>query len=377
MKKVLICTALAKFIKSFLENDILILQEKGYEVHVAANINHVGAEGMEKYFQNMNVIFHQVDFSSNKPFSKSTIIASKQFNDIIKKDYFDLVHIHTPVPGVICRFCCIKSRKKGTVVVYTTHGFYFHSKSSRKTWLIYHNIEKIMSRFCVAIITINREDYENAKKMHCENVYYIHGVGVDVKKFRDVQVDRDSYRKMLGIDINDILILAVGELSHRKNHRVIREAISKLNSCRLVFMICGNSLSEPETVNEIIELANKENVDLRLMGLRNDIPQICKCADIGVLPSLREGLGLAGIEMIASGLPVVASNVHGIVDYVKEGVNGFLADPNNPDEYAAKLKKLIDKNIRKKIAEKCSQTVDEFDKVVSNSEMNEVYNELL
>lgn len=88
-------------------------------------------------------------------------------------------------------------------------------------------------------------------------------------------------------------------------------------------MICGNSLSEPETVNEIIELANKEHVDLRLMGLRNDIPQICKCADIGVLPSLREGLGLAGIEMIASGLPVVASNVHGIVDYVKEGVNGF------------------------------------------------------
>lgn len=85
MKKVLICTALAKFIKSFLENDILILQGKGYEVHVAANINHVGAEGMEKYFQNMNVIFHQVDFSSNKPFSKSTIIASKQFNDIIKK----------------------------------------------------------------------------------------------------------------------------------------------------------------------------------------------------------------------------------------------------------------------------------------------------
>lgn len=81
--------------------------------------------------------------------------------------------------------------------------------------------------------------------------------------------------------------------------------------------------------------------------------------------------------MIASGLPVVASNVHGIVDYVKEGVNGFLADPNNPDEYAEKLKKLIDKNIRKKIAEKCSQTVDEFDKAVSNSEMNEVYNELL
>lgn len=52
--------------------------------------------------------------------------------------------------------------------------------------------------------------------MHCKNIYYIHGVGVDVKKFRDVQIERDSYRKKLGIDINDILVLAVGELSHRK-----------------------------------------------------------------------------------------------------------------------------------------------------------------
>lgn len=75
MKKALIVTAFAGFIKSFLSNDIKILQEMGYEVHCAANIFHAGAEGMNDYFANMGVVFHQIDFSSNKPISKETILS--------------------------------------------------------------------------------------------------------------------------------------------------------------------------------------------------------------------------------------------------------------------------------------------------------------
>lgn len=377
MKKALIVTAFARFIKSFLTNDIKILQDMGYEVHCAANIHHAGAECMEKYFLDMNVTFHQIDFSSNKPISKETLLSYKEMKKLLKENYFDVIHTHTPIAGAITRYACKEQRKKGTTVIYTTHGFYFHKYSSKKTWLIFHTIEDFMSKYTDAMITINHEDYKNAKDMHCKNVYYIPGVGVDTKKFKDVDIDRKAYRKKIGIRDEELLVLAVGELSHRKNHQIVVKALAEANIPNAVFMICGNAMTSANTKEELEELAKKLSVDLRLMGLRDDIPQICKCADIGVMPSTREGLGLSGIEMLASGLPVVASNVHGIVDYIIDGEDGYLCSPDDEHAFSEAILKLKSEDKRKSISSKCTNIARKFDKKYSYKKMREIYKELL
>lgn len=158
----------------------------GYEVHCAANIHHAGAECMDEYFKEMNVVFHQIDFSSSKPISKETYISYREMKKLFNEIQFDVVHCHTPIAGAIARMAGKKQRKQGCKMLYTTHGFYFHKYSSKKTWLIFHTIEDFMSKYTDAMITINHEDYKNAKDMHCKNVYYIPGVGVDTKKFKDV-----------------------------------------------------------------------------------------------------------------------------------------------------------------------------------------------
>lgn len=377
MKKVLIVTAFARFIKSFLTNDIRILQSMGYSVHCAANIKHAGAECMTEYFDEMNVTFHQIDFSSSKPISKQTFTSYQEMKNLLEKDYFEMIHCHTPIAGAITRWISRKQRNRGTVVLYTTHGFYFHKHSSKRTWLVFRNIEDIMSRFSDAIITINHEDYENAKKMHCKKVYYIPGVGVDLKRFADVSVNRKNYREHLGIETKELLILAVGELSQRKNHQIIIKALAKIKAENVVFMICGNAMTNANTKEELESLARNSGVRLRLMGLRDDVPEICKCADIGVMPSTREGLGLSGIEMLASGLPVVASNVHGIVDYVIDGKNGYLCNPYSEDEFAEAIKKLLNADVRRNMKENCMDSVNKFDKKYSNRKMQEIYRELL
>lgn len=377
MKKALIVTALARFTKSFLTNDIITLQNMGYEVHCAANIHHAGAECMPKYFKEMNVTFHQIDFSSSKPLSMKTVKSYKEMAELFKTDNFDVIHCHTPIAGAIARYAGRKQRKKGSVVIYTTHGFYFHKHSSKKTWLVFHTIEDVMSKYCDAIITINKEDYANAKKMHCKKVFYIPGVGVDTNRFRDAVVDRELYRKSLGIQQDLILILAVGELSHRKNHQIIIKALSHAQIPQAVFMICGNAMTDANTKHELEELAKEKGIELRLMGLRDDIPQICKCADIGVMPSIREGLGLSGIEMLASGLPVIASNVHGIVDYITDGVDGYLCDPFDEVGFAKAIKKLVNPEQQKTMAENCQKAAEPFDVAYSRKAMQEIYGELL
>lgn len=377
MKKALIVTAFARFVKSFLTNDIKILQDMGYEVHCVANIHHAGAECMSDYFADMGVIFHQIDFSSNKPISKETIVSYLEVKKIIKENYFDVIHVHTPIAGAITRYACKNQRKRGTTVIYTTHGFYFHKYSSKKTWLIFHTIEDFMSRYTDAMITINHEDYNNAKIMHCSKVYYIPGVGVDTKRYTDIVINRNDYRKKLGIGKDDLLILAVGELSNRKNHQIIIKALSELKIQNAVFMICGNAMTSANTKDKLEEMAKESKVDLRLMGLRDDIPQICKCADIGVMPSTREGLGLSGIEMLAAGIPVVASNVHGIVDYIIDGEDGYLCAPGDAHAFAQAILKLRNEEKRKSMVDKCINIAKKFDKKYSYKKMRDIYEELL
>ena len=213
--------------------------------------------------------------------------------------------------------------------------------------------------------------------MHCKKVFYIPGVGVDTKRFRNVVVERSAYRESLKINEDQLLILAVGELSHRKNHQIVIKALAKAAIPNAVFMICGNAMTSTNTKKQLAQMARENGVDLRLMGLREDIPEICKCADIGVMPSTREGLGLSGIEMLAAGLPVVASDVHGIVDYITDGIDGYLCDPFDENAFARAIKKLSNPDVRRTMIKNCEKAAEPFDVEHSKKAMQNIYEQLL
>lgn len=373
MRKALIVTALAGFVRSFLMSDIACLRDLGFEVHCAANAHHPGSEGVVEALSQAGVIFHQVDFSSSKPLSFETVKAWRALSSLGNAVGFDMVHCHTPIAGAVTRGVFRKKRKQGTVMLYTVHGFYFHKQSGLKSWLLYRNIEDLFSRYTDTFITINREDYANAQRMHCEDVRYIPGVGVDIDKFHDADVDVPGYRSRLGLSEEDFVVLAIGELSYRKNHRIIIEALAESEIQNAVMVICGNSIANPELKSKLEELAESLHVDVRFLGLRDDIPQICRCADIGVLPSLREGLGLAGIEMLASGLPLVASNVQGIPDYVEDGINGYLCDPTDSTDFAKAISRLTDESLRSRMSAIGYQSVRAFSKTESERAMADIY----
>lgn len=377
MKRALIVANLAGF-ASFLISDIMLLQEKGYQVVFAANENKLEWEDTKERLHKLNVLFMQVDFDSQKPFSKSNVKAFKQLARIIKNDTYQLIHCHTPIAGCITRFIANKYRKKGTCVVYTTHGFAFTNISSKKTWITYYTLEKVASKFCDAIITINNEDFENAKKMWCRKVFLINGVGVDTEKYSLPNFDRNAYRKKIGIPDNKIMILSVGELSTRKNHQIIIKAIGSLpNKERYIYVICGNGI-DGGTEKKLKELADKEGVDLLLLGFRFDIPEITNCSDIGAIPSTREGLGLAGIQSLAAGVPVIGSCVQGIKDYVVDNITGYLSNPFDVQGFKDSIEKLEKLSEKRKVQmhNACINMAEKYDIKVSSSQMRGIYEEL-
>lgn len=379
-KKALIVVNLAGFL-NFLWNDIDTLQDMGFKVEVAMNGKMAdGSLATEvKMLKKMGITFYQIDFNTKKPLSKNNLSAYKSIKKILKSNY-DLVHCHTPIVGMITRLAANKYRKKGTRVIYTTHGFTFTDKSSKKTWLTYYVIEYIMSFFCDAIITINHEDYYNAKKMRCKNVYIIPGVGIDNRRFNNVKIDIKQYREENGISPNDILILAVGELSKRKNHQVIVKAISHLeNKDKIVFVICGRAVTNNNIKKELEDLAKKLKVKIIFAGHRSDIPEMNICADLIVMPSMREGLGMSGLEAMASGKPVVGSDVQGIREYVKNGITGYLCDPMDDIEFSDSIRKIIgmSEDKRREMSFKCKEMARKFDVTKSKKAMYDIYEEII
>ncbi|MCI2455403.1 glycosyltransferase, partial [Listeria monocytogenes] len=89
------------------------------------------------------------------------------------------IHCHTPMGSVIGRLAAKGTRKKGTKILYTAHGFHFWQGAPLQNWLLYYPIERFLARYTDALITINGEDFKRADRLSKEraSVYYVPGMG--------------------------------------------------------------------------------------------------------------------------------------------------------------------------------------------------------
>ncbi len=377
MKKALISVNNIGFIH-FLWDDIDILSERGYKVYVTAD-NREKEDHTVKMLEEHNATFIEIKIDGRSPVTITNIKSYFAYKKLFKKAQFEIIQCPTTITGLIVRMAAKSLRKHGAKVFYTTHGLAYTHLSGRKAYFVYHFVESFASHLCDAIITINKEDYENAKKLHCPKVFHINGVGVDVQKYQNVNVDRGDYRNKLGIPDDKIMILSIGELSHRKNHSVIIRALGMLkDKDKYVFAICGRALGKGGGTYDLLkELSEEHNVDLKLLGFRHDIPQVIKCADIGAIPSIREGLGLAGIETLSEGVPLVGSDVQGIREYIIDGVTGYLCDPYDVEAFSVSIQKLSNPQGRGKMENACKEIAAKFDKKISVEQRKNIYNELI
>ena len=376
MKKVLFVATVYKFL-NFEISDIEILKRMGYEIHTATNMSEADWLKDDGTLDYLGLVKHQIDFDRS-PFSYNSLKAYKQLKKLLKEETFDLIHCHTPVAAAILRLAAIDTRRKGTKVIYTDHGFHFHKSSGLKSWLLYFPIEYIMSFFTDMIIAINKEDYKLIQKFHVKEKRYIPGVGVDVKRISKLKPNREEIRENYNIPLNAFVIMSVGELSARKNHQVIIEALSRIPNKDIYYLICGAG----SKLNDLQMLANKRCVSDRVIftgPLPHDtILNLGHVVDIGAIPSLIEGLGLAGIETLAAGKPIIGSNVHGIKDYVIDNLTGVSCDPCDIEAFKSAILKLYsDKDYYKKCRDKCIDKAFEFDILKVRKLMRENYEVIL
>ena len=380
--KVLIVASVISFIEWFnKENVDFLYKKKRCELHIACNFDYMEDTDVKRTLlyidklQKEGVILHNIRFARS-PFSRQNVKCFKQLKYLIDSNKFKLIHVHTPTVSILTRLAAIRARKKGSVVIYTCHGFHFHNASPQKKWILYYPVERFLSRFCDYLVTINQEDYKRAQTFHAHKVRYIPGVGVDVSHIKNTKIDKGLYKESLGIPKDAFLILSIGEMIERKNHEVIIRALAKLQNNNIFYAICGKG-----PLKEYLENLSKSlgiGQQVKLLGFRKDIPELCHTADISAFPSKIEGLGLAGIEVMAAGVPLVSSNVHGILDYVINGKTGYACSPSDVEGFAQAIKTLYENTkLRLSMKQACLEAVEPFEIKNALRAMWDIYDEIL
>lgn len=307
-KRVLIAATTAKgHINVFHIPYIKMFREKGWIVDVVTN-------GDEK------VPFATNEYSisiKRSPFSFSNIYAIIQMIRIMRNNKYDLVMCHTPMGGVVTRIAAFITKTEP--VIYMAHGFHFYKGAPFINAFLFKNIEKLLAHYTDGLITINKEDYEAAKKFKLRKngkVYILPGIGVDLSRIENISIDISAKKKELGIPEGAFVVLNVGELIDRKNQATAIKAVNLCRNKNIVLVICGRGENE----HKLKKLTKDLNMEKKVIfcGFRKDIYEIMKVADVFLFPSFQEGLPVSVMEAMASGLPVICSDIRGNRDLISD-----------------------------------------------------------
>ncbi|MEI6634084.1 MAG: glycosyltransferase [Chlamydiota bacterium] len=165
---------------------------------------------------------------------------------------------------------------------------------------------------------------------------------VDTGAFRPARAaEKAALRRALGLPPSGAIVASVGRLSPQKELACLLDAWARLGDDRgAALVVVGDGASRAELECMAGELGIAARV--RFLGPRRDVAGILRACDSFVLHSLSEGMPNALLEAMACGLPCAAANVGGVKDLVRDGENGLLVEPSNPEALAEALKAILD-----------------------------------
>lgn len=338
MTKRLLITSTDLMMVQFLVPHVKHLSNCGFDIDVACS--EVGGR-LNEVRDNLTPYVGEI-FKVNlrrSPLSLENVKGYNQLLKIITAVHYDYIWTNEPVMGVVTRLAARDARKQGTKLIYMAHGFHFFKGAPMINWMIYYPVERLMAHHADMICTVNAEDFARAKRFDVKNVSYIHGIGINTARL-SASDTQNNIRQELGITDDMLMVLSVGELNKNKSQSTIIKAICHLKNSSIHYVLCGKGNEE----NNLKVLAARLGVShqVHFLGYRKDVVDICAHADIYVMPSYREGLPVSSLEAMYCGLPLVTSNIRGLTDVNKDGINGLLCTPGDYVGFAKAIKALCD-----------------------------------
>lgn len=257
---------------------------------------------------------------------------------------YDIVHTHNTAPQL---FAAIGSVLCSVVLCTTEHN----TSNRRRDWKWYAPIDKWMYSRYAKIICISNQAEDNLRKYlpNVKNVCTIFN-GVDINRFHNAK-PLDSLKSTKNV------VVMVAGFRYQKDQDTLIRAFTHLDKDKYELWLVGDGERRPILEKMIYELGLN---NVKLLGIRNDIPNVLQTADIVVMSSHFEGLSLSNIEGMSVNKPFISSNVDGL----REVVDGYgLLFPHGDDKALSSIimKLSDDKAYYQQVAAKCWERAQMFD----------------
>ena len=296
---------------------------------------------------------------------------------------FDIVHTHSSKAGMIGRWAAWLAGVP--VIIHTVHGWPFYEGQSWALKGFYIFLERITAKLTTRIIGVSKKDIETGlkHKIAPKQKFVFIKYGIPLSKFRRLtpsscplpKGEKERMRTQLGITNNDPIVGMISCLKPQKAPMDYIKACIKIYEKvpNVNFLLVGDGVLKARCKRALI--ATDLNGRFIFTGWRMDVSQILDILDVVVLTSRWEGMPISVIEALCKGCLVVATNVGGTPELVKDGITGYITRPGSYEEVAMKVLKILeDPNSFSKMKREASLSIDDsFDVNRMISEIDSLY----
>jgi glycosyltransferase involved in cell wall biosynthesis len=287
----------------------------------------------------------------------------------LRRENFDIVHTHSTEAGIVGRFAAALAGVPN--IVHTVHGVPFAEDRNDFLNRFVLSCERQAAKYTDCIVTnadVIADEYLD-RGIGTPDQYTTVYSGVNLDAFADAEPAKNLPGKRPRV-------VMVGRLADGKGHGVLLDAVESMGDWDGSVCIVGDGPLYDDLKAEISERGLADRVFLT--GFRNDMPNVLAASDALVLPSFREGTPRVITEAMASGLPVVATDIAGIPEQVIEGENGYLVSTGGGQALRERLEELLaDSDLRARMGERGLDRIEEFSVETMIEELDYVYEELL
>ena len=253
---------------------------------------------------------------------------------LIRREEIDLIHTHLFTSNLWGR---IAAWIAGVPAVSTEHGM--------DVWrpALYLKLDSILTPVSRRMIFVS----EGVRKFYSEKNPSLNGRGrvvyngINIGLFADHATTPKKAKHALGLPADAKVVGIVGRLVPEKAHEDFIDAIRILSQedPSIIGLVIGEGECEKALHKKVYDLGIEKNI--HFAGYRNNLQDLYPAMDVFVMSSLREGLPLTMLEAMAAGVPVVATEVGGIPECIRDKQSGLLIPPRNPRALAEAIRKIL------------------------------------
>jgi glycosyltransferase involved in cell wall biosynthesis len=305
--------------------------------------------------------FMAADWDSNRPFH-SFWTAFQGMRSVLSRKPAQILHSHSEFGDVAALL--LKASAKPPIVVRTVHnGHRYEWRKRPLRRLLLTNL--LYPLAFTAEIGVNPNIVDNLNRRWIARILGRRAIyvpnAIDLDRFADMKVDPIEKRHTLCLPPDAFVVGTAGRLAEGKGLYSLLEAAAIVSRelPQVYFVLIGDG----ELTSSLRELAHQLQIADRVVfaGPRSDVEELLACLDLFVSSSLWEGLSTVILESMASGIPVVATEIPGNQAIIQDRVNGSLVPPNDPEALASAIINALRKpSLRNQYAYRALRSIEAF-----------------